>query len=189
MVNEVNGKVYIGQTLNVERRFRGHNNAANRGSKCALANAIRKYGIKKFAIEVLHCCSTRASANMHEVRAIRLSKKDGKTYNLTSGGEGFIGGKHTKEWKKKMSKIVTGRIVTWGDRISAGKLGKKRKPFSKAWRRHISEGMKGIVRSQATKNKIRKALKGVPFTKERRLNVSKGVRRWNKRRILTRSLS
>jgi len=173
--NLVNGKVYIGQSLNVDRRFNTHKVIAIRGKKSALANAIRKYGIDNFVVEVLGKCSTRESANRYETRCIKLENKKRKTYNMTLGGEGFIGGRHSKESREKLSKATLGRIVTWGDKISAGKLGKKRPPLSKDWRKRISEGMKGIKRSKKTRMKIRKALKGIPLSEERKRRVSEGV--------------
>lgn len=65
--------------------------------------------------------------------------------------------KHSEEWKNKMSKKMKNRKVTWGDKISAGKMGHK---VSKETKRKISESSIGKKLSDETKNKISIAMRG-----------------------------
>ena len=89
--NTVNGKSYVGQTVDsMEGRWREHLSAAkqNRGARL-LGQAIRKYGPGAFRHEVLEVVSTQAEADLAEVKWIRL--KDSRAphgYNLALGGNG-----------------------------------------------------------------------------------------------------
>jgi len=76
-----------------------------------------------------------------------------KTKNSLS--KSHIGKTHSQEWRQKMSKIMKGRKITWGNKIGAKIKGIKR---SKETRIRISEGHKG----QKAWNK------GIPITEETR---------------------
>ena len=89
--NKVNSKVYIGQTINLDRRKREHINDANRGSTLAFHSAIRKYGIDNFEFEVLHTVS--GDENYVHIRLDELECKEilchqsyTNGYNETMGG-------------------------------------------------------------------------------------------------------
>ena len=47
------------------------------------------------------------------------------------------------ETRKKMSLAQKGRKITWANKISEAKIGKKRKPFSEEHKRKIGEALKG----------------------------------------------
>ena len=60
ITNNINGKSYIGQSVNIQKRFNNHKSAAfnpnNRLYEFPLYRAIRKYGIENFNFEVLEEC-------------------------------------------------------------------------------------------------------------------------------------
>lgn len=57
ITNNINGKIYIGQTIGaIEKRFAEHKNAAKNGCRYALHRVIRKYGIENFSIEEIEQC-------------------------------------------------------------------------------------------------------------------------------------
>ena len=90
--NTVNGKCYVGQTLDtVEERWNEHVSAARRNTGCPiLGAAIRKYGASAFTHELLDVVTTQNGANIAETRWIEQRgslKPNG--YNLTSGGGGL----------------------------------------------------------------------------------------------------
>ena len=85
ITNKMNGKCYIGQSINVEQRLKDHKNCkANK----PLYRAFKKYGIKNFKFEVLEECS-KEELNEKEIYYIAFynSTTDGNGYNLEHGGE------------------------------------------------------------------------------------------------------
>ena len=57
--NDINDKVYIGKTLDtIENRFNSHkkDSAREKSEKRPLYNAMNKYGIDKFHIELIEEC-------------------------------------------------------------------------------------------------------------------------------------
>lgn len=73
--------------------------------------AIEKYGWNNFQHIVLFNNLTEDEAKLLEQCYIALyntTDKD-KGYNITDGGEGVRGYKHTEEWKQKMSKARSGK--------------------------------------------------------------------------------
>lgn len=90
--NKVNGKVYIGQSNNIQRRIIEHNSRANNPSndeyQSILSKAIRKYGIENFDIAVLCECSTDALDTLEkQYIAEYRSHLPQYGYNCTLGGE------------------------------------------------------------------------------------------------------
>ena len=56
--NKINGKVYIGQSINIKIRWQQHKREANCNRRNApLDNALSKYGLDNFTFEVLEECS------------------------------------------------------------------------------------------------------------------------------------
>ena len=88
ITNIINGKCYIGQSINVTRRWAQHSKNARTGStKCAaLYEAIRKYGIAAFRFDVVVICN-RELLDWHERLAILGEESIAPNgYNLTFGG-------------------------------------------------------------------------------------------------------
>jgi hypothetical protein len=102
ITNNVNEKVYIGQTVHsASRRFRDHCIKSNKNSKSALSNAIRKYGKEKFTIQVVDRANSIDELNMKEVEWIKsCNSLYPNGYNLELGGNNK---RHHKETKKKLS--------------------------------------------------------------------------------------
>lgn len=90
--NLINGKVYIGKSINIQHRFRAHkNDSFNPKSKSynsAIYRAIRKYGIENFSFEVIEECKEEF-LNERETFWIDYYQSFGNGYNLTPGGDGF----------------------------------------------------------------------------------------------------
>lgn len=61
ITNQVNGKVYIGQSVDIQRRWKEHRirpfNSNSEQYNCPLYRSIRKYGIENFNFIVLEECS------------------------------------------------------------------------------------------------------------------------------------
>lgn len=104
ITNKINGKVYIGQTIEkggFDRRYR--NNLERNTHNNHLKNAIVKYGIENFEInKEFDVGYSQDDLNQKEEYYIKLYKSTNRKYgyNKTTGGEGR---KLTEEAKRNMS--------------------------------------------------------------------------------------
>lgn len=106
ITNKVNGKMYVGKTVDFTQRKYQH---FHREECPALKNAFAKYGIENF--EMLPILSFKAiNKEVCDSILMWLEKyyieKYGtysNGYNITKGGEGLLGYEHTDEYKKFMS--------------------------------------------------------------------------------------
>lgn len=90
--NKVNGKVYIGQSVNIKKRFYIHRyNAYNKENKSTydlyLYIAMRKYGKDNFTYEIIEVCE-KGILDQREIYWIKYYKSNQKEYgyNLSDGG-------------------------------------------------------------------------------------------------------
>ena len=86
-INQINGKIYIGQTCNSLRDRSGKN--GNLYTQCKkFGRAIKKYGWKNFKPVVLLENLTRDEANLFETELIKKydTTNDMKGYNISLGG-------------------------------------------------------------------------------------------------------
>jgi len=100
VVNNVNGKIYIGQTIkSLELRIKNH---AKQGSY--LYNAINKYGIDSFKYSVIETCDTKEELDEMEFHYIKqYNSLAPNGYNLTLGGDGWCGLNHSEKTKQQIS--------------------------------------------------------------------------------------
>lgn len=90
ITNLLNGHCYIGQSIDIQRRWIHHKNYPLASSDYPLYRAFQKYGINNFSFEVLEECAIE-DLDSKEIAYIRYfnSYKDG--YNQTEGGSGTTG--------------------------------------------------------------------------------------------------
>lgn len=101
------GKHYIGQTCQKAEYRWGKNGIGYR--ECpVIYNAIKKYGWDCFEHRILFNELSKLEADMIEEDLIFYYKRIGKSYNVTSGGEGVVGLRHSEETKKKQSEAKKG---------------------------------------------------------------------------------
>ncbi len=102
--NNINGKIYIGQTNNLYQRDKAH--ICNQHNTY-IDNAIQKYGRYNFEYWTISICDTVEQANQEEIYWIAEMRSQlgiKNLYNLSDGGEAsFRGRKHTLENRRKMS--------------------------------------------------------------------------------------
>lgn len=99
------GKVYIGQSWNIEKRFKQYRTLSSIKSQKLLYRSIRKYGYDAHHFSVLSVLNkncTQSNLDNAEVYYIAKEKESKSLLNLTSGG---LGGKGTKR-EKRISKEV-----------------------------------------------------------------------------------
>lgn len=100
VTNKQNNKFYIGQTRNqLKDRWRDHTGAARRGSLAPIHQAIRKYGVDKFQLEILEKCSSLEEMNKREIALISSMKPQ---YNIHHGGNSSFTEEHGERVRKAM---------------------------------------------------------------------------------------
>jgi group I intron endonuclease len=160
VTNKVNGKMYIGVTVNPERRKRSHFKH-NIRTRSMLKNAIAKHGAENFVFEIL-CVGTKDYCYLVEPRFItEYNTQTPHGYNICSGGKGskgltgenngmygrtgelhphygkpgyHRGRKHTEETKRKMSEAHKGKVVSAETRKKLSDIaGKRTAHLEKMW--------------------------------------------------------
>lgn len=90
ITNKINGKVYIGQSVNIEERFKSHkysyNNSKVSGYNTKFYRALRKYGIVNFSFEIVEEVLNRQDLNDKEIFWIKYYDSFKNGYNSTLGG-------------------------------------------------------------------------------------------------------
>jgi group I intron endonuclease len=170
LTNQVNGKRYIGQTMNLRKRIAQH----RLHCQCPLlAKAIAKHGWVNFSVCVLNGCSCQTRADELERHYIEEKQSHVSVggYNLDWGGRG--GGAKSDDTKKKISAAARGRTHT---EETKEKL--RTRIVSDETRKLISEARKGVkvVRSPTTCKRLSEALKGKVRSTDHCLKLSEAKR-------------
>lgn len=197
-----NGKIYIGQTCQTtSKRYRhgaGYKNCTH------FYAAIQKYEWDNFEHCVISEGLTKAEADWIEVYLISYynSNNPDKGYNLAKGGRTCAGVKRSEEFKKHLSEINKGKVLSPEHRrkISEGNKGKK---LSDAQKKLLSEINKGKVLSKEHIEKLRLTAKtrirtaeeieksvskrrGIPLSDETKRKLSEshmGQHPWNEKEV------
>ena len=98
VTNKVNSKVYIGQSVDIGRRWRTHMTAKD---DIYFHKAIQKYGVENFEWEVIEKCK-KSELDERESYWIEYYDSFNKGYNCTRGGDGNSG-EGSPNWKGGIS--------------------------------------------------------------------------------------
>lgn len=85
--NKINGKSYIGQTVDYKRRVWQHRRCYEK-EDCKFHNAIKRFGFDNFEWEVLKTCEDKIEADRLERKYIDLYNSYRNGYNENKGGTG-----------------------------------------------------------------------------------------------------
>ena len=111
--NKINGKKYIGKAKNPSRRWASHLSFSKKESKHQkyIHRAISKYGIDNFWFRCIDFSLFEKEALKQERYWIKFFNTTNPSigYNLTLGGEGKSGYKHTLETIKLLSEMAKNR--------------------------------------------------------------------------------
>lgn len=191
ITNLINGKVYVGQSINIMKRWVDHIRILNNNkSKCTLLQrAWNKYGQDNFSFEIIELCSEDMLDEI-ETKYIEFYDSCNNGYNIESGGN--KNKSLSEETKKKIRDAHRGKCMSEETRkkMSEAKKGEKNSMYGKnhteETKRKISENNKGKtgypcteyhkqqrrlanlgkVLSDETKKKISEANKGnIPHNK------------------------
>jgi len=190
LTNTVNGKVYVGQTIQtLSKRMNGHKGT----SKCPKAKgyndyvhrAIRKYGWDNFKVSIIDNTTNKTQKQLDSNETIWIACFDSANrefgYNIEKGGSGR--GKVSDETKKKLSEVNTGKTLSdeTKKKLSEANIGKTHsdeakkkmseantgennpmfgKPHSDKAKKKISKAHTGKTRSDETKKKLSEAKSG-----------------------------
>lgn len=177
-----NGKSYIGQTCNLQKRNHGHQTKA----ACrAIHNAIQKYGWDNFNHEILAENLSLEEANKLEQRLIAAHNTlSPNGYNLRAGGnsggrhsdeakakqrQAKLGKKHSPESIKKISQASKNQSVETREKQRKARLGRKHSDETKA---KIAASKIGKKRPQDVCDKIRAAKQNMPAEVRAKISAS-----------------
>ena len=129
--NDVNEKVYVGQTVvSLRVRFLAHLRSTR--DDMPISRAIREIGRDHFRIESLQTCDSQAELNNAERDWILgLGSVEPCGYNVS------LGNGRNQETREKISAALKGRKITWGSKIAATRLGQ---PANANQLRALAEG-------------------------------------------------
>jgi group I intron endonuclease len=172
ITNTLSGKMYVGQSNGIKRRFNRHKRAAvtkHHREAFYLHNSISKHGQENFKFEVLLYSKDRDYLNLMEKRCIAsYNTLSPNGYNLdTGGGVSRTVSEATKE--KMRGRVAWNKGIPQSEeqkrKQSESMMGKpspqKGKPRTEEEKRKQSEAMKG----RAAWNK------GVPMKEEQRVKL------------------
>jgi group I intron endonuclease len=104
--NTVTGATYIGVSINPPKRWKEHERDAQHRPQGRLHRAIAKYGASVFSWEIVRVCADANEAKLAELCHIYLEEP---AYNLTAGGDGNWGYRHTPEAIERSAAARRGR--------------------------------------------------------------------------------
>lgn len=150
--NKMNNKMYIGQSVNINKRKSYHlwllRNNSHFNPK--LQNTFNKYGEENFEFVILEKCN-KEELDDKEIEYISRYNTTNNGYNICEGGEGSLGRTLSEETKQKISNANTGR--------KQDEVAKKRK----------SEAIKELWKTAEYRKKMKQRPKPKPWNKGRRL--------------------
>jgi len=138
IINEVNGKIYIGSSKDLEKRWKSH----KQQRKFLIGRALNKYGIDNFVFEVLEECVECDLLNREQYYLDSLKPFTPTGYNICVVAGNTLGVKWTDERRQQQSelrkalgfgkwnkgKVPHNKGISWSDdikdKISAARLGK-----------------------------------------------------------------
>lgn len=174
--NIINGKIYIGQSIDVNKRINSHKYTL-RNNKCGsrhLQNSWNKHGGKSFIFSIIGRVDEHKKLTNLEQKYTDFYKSNNKSYgyNERIAVDTNLGRKYSKEMRKKISKIHKGKKLSdeqknfiskfmKGNKYSLGihPSEKTRKKFSELNKAKII-GFHGRHHSEESREKISKAKKG-----------------------------
>jgi hypothetical protein len=172
--NIITGQCYIGQSVNFASRKKVHiRRALKNEDTWVFHRAIRKHGADNFKWETIYECDDKLTLNVMETFKIMVnhSHMSEGGYNMTWGGDGISGYKHTDESKKKISDRMAGDNNPMHGHI-----------YTDEEKQHISECTKnGITPEECKKRSERTIGKRNPIYGRKRTDDEKSLMSKNRK--------
>jgi group I intron endonuclease len=156
------GRVYIGQSVNIERRFNTYEKL-NCKQQIRLYNSFLKYGIENHVFEIIELCEEKELNKRERFFQEKFNVLEkGLNCKLTKTKD--RSGKLSEETKKKLSELQKGRKRTIEQKKQISKTLKGNTPWNKGKKglqKVWNKGKKGLQKhSEETKQKMSEQRKG-----------------------------
>lgn len=195
--NKVDGKCYIGQTIekDINTRWKKHKRNINSDGCPALYGAFRKYGLENFEFKIICICFDDVCDELEINYISKFNSIAPNGYNLETGGnknkivhpdtckrisEALTGKKHSEERKTKNSNAQKGK--KWSDeaklKMSQSRKGKKLNLSEEAKLKLINR-LKGHSVSELTRQKVAEANRKRVWTDEMKQEMSEKLKQRN----------
>lgn len=164
ILNLVNGKMYIGQSIDVKARIRSHKSKLNKNIhiNTRLNHDWNKYGKENFKFELIEKC-LKVDLNEREIYWIKFYDSCDSGYNLEYGGMGV--GRRSFETLQKVSISNTGKTATIKARLRSSKTHKGHK-MTELTKQKLLE---------ANKNRKGKSKTSVEIVKKIKIRIAEGI--------------
>ena len=91
ITNKINGKIYVGQSIDIEERWKQHEykafNTNSNAYNSAIHQAFRKYGVENFEYQVIELCSVEELDEKEIYWIDKLDTLSPNGYNILPGGQ------------------------------------------------------------------------------------------------------
>lgn len=189
-ITSPSGKIYIGQSTNINSRIRKYRNN-NCKNQVRLYNSILSYGFENHSFEIIEECF---------INELNEKERFWQDYYNSTGNEGLnckltetdsLSGKHSEETKSKIgfsnkgkkrsAEQIENMSIVMKGKFSGEKHPMYGKNHTKEAKDKISESKKGNKNmlgknhSDESKEKISNSLKGFKHTEESKIKISKGL--------------
>ncbi len=188
-ITSPSSKVYIGQSVNIEKRFLNYKSLKNSKKQRALYNSFKKHGVCNHRFEVVELCiiellneRERFYQDFYNV----IKKGLNSRLTGTTDKSGYL----SEEVKKRISKNRSGIKSTFknlkerNDKIKKSLTGKK---LSKEHRKALSKAQTGLKRSEEAIRKSansRTGIKDNDKTRKIKSDMQKGGNNSNAKKVL-----
>lgn len=175
IINVINNRRYIGQSTNINARFRSHKNKLrkNQHRNPYLQNAWNKYGEQNFIFNIIKICND-VELDEFEQKYIEIYNTCNREYgyNIDNGGNS---NKHlSAETREKISEARKKENLSEETRKKMSDAAKQR-CSTQEWKQYYHNVLSGRELSEETKNKMSESHIGKHHSEETRVKIRKAT--------------
>lgn len=155
-ITSPSGKVYIGQSWNIEHRWAEYRSPSYRARQPKLIASFRKYGVQSHDFQIIFLLGPHVEQSVLDACEIfYIEFFRGRGVHLLNIREGGSTGRHSEE-----TKLIIGS-KSKGHPPNSGSFQKGRPPLARtaAWLHNLSESLRGKRHSEQARARIRAARK------------------------------
>ena len=194
IINSINGHCYIGSSMDLDARKKGHFNALCKGKhvNTYLQNAYNLYKENAFIFCVLEYCDKKILIQREQFWIDNYKIRGEILYNICPIAYSRIGTKLSEETKAKISQANKGKTygrvykpqsIEQKEAQSQRQTGKKLPPLRPETKEKLRQINLGKHHTKEARTKISVRFKDKPLSKEHREKISKSIKEhWATRR-------